>query len=80
MFSINTYWALDIFFYCLKIQWTSNIVSSDDYTFIVHTNKVCHNVWFNVFQSPVDVYDMSTWIFNEAVSTIDVHGNDDLFL
>jgi len=75
----HTYWALDIFFYCLKIQWTSNIVSGDDYIFIVCVNKVCHNVQFNVFQSSVNVYNISAWIFNEAVSAIGVHENDDLF-
>jgi len=73
MFGFNAYSTLDIFFYCLEVQRTNNIISCNNYTFVVQANEVCHNIWLDVLKSPVNVNNMSPWVLDEIVGTIDFH-------
>ena len=58
MISFNTNCTLDVFFYYLEIQGTSNIVSCNNYTLSIYTNEVHHNVQFDALKSPVNINNM----------------------
>ena len=70
MISFNTYCTFEIFFYYLEIQETSNIVSCNNYTLIVHMNEVCYNTQFHVLKSLINVNNMHAQVFDEVVSVI----------
>jgi len=78
--SFNAKGALDIFFNCLKVQRTSNIVSRDNYIFVINTNEISYYVQLDALEGTVDTDNISAGILNKVFYIINAHEDYDLYI
>ena len=73
-------WVLDILLDFLKIWAQCNIVSYNNYSFVINTDKISYHARLYYFEGMINISNVWVQFFNELLSNVIIYRDDNLFV